>query len=172
MPSKSLIDNFDPNSPGNPDANIFGLPFDTSSANLVILPVPWDVTVSYASGAARGPKAVFDASFQVDLFDLYVDDAWKLGIAMDDIDMKIWKKSKELRKIAEEYIGLLLSGKDIRKHKSMQKMLDTVNDGSAWLNKQVRKKAISLLNKEKKSSHVRRRPQHTAWFDSGSFRKK
>lgn len=150
MSADQVVNTFDPNSPGNPDANIYGLPFDTVSANLVILPVPWDVTVSYAAGAAKGPKAVFDASFQVDLYDSYVEDAWKLGIAMDDIDMKIWKKSKGLRKMAEEYIDLLLSGKDIRKHKPMLKMLDTINDGSEWLNKQVRKKALSFFNKNKK----------------------
>jgi agmatinase len=83
------------------------------------------------------------------LYDPFVKDAWKLGIAMDEIDLKIWKKSKSLRKIAEEYIGFLLSGKEVRKNKAMQKILNAVNDGSAWLNKQVRKKALAHLKKNK-----------------------
>lgn len=149
MSAQHVIDSFDPNSPGNPDANIYGLPLDTTTANLIIIPIPWDVTVSYAAGAAKGPKAVFDASFQVDLYDSYVEDAWKLGIAMDDIDLKIWKRSKLLRKSAEEYIDLLLSGKDVRKNKPMQKLLNSINEGSEWLNKQVRKKALSYFKKNK-----------------------
>jgi agmatinase len=149
MDKNKLIDSFDPNSPGSPDANIFGLPFDTSNANLVILPVPWDVTVSYANGTAKGPKAIFDASFQVDLYDPLINDAWKMGIAMDEIDMKIWKRSKELRKVAESYIDFIVSGKDVDKHKTMTKILKSVNQGSEWLNKQVRKKATHYLLKGK-----------------------
>jgi agmatinase len=143
------LDTFNPNSPGNPDANIYGLPFDTNSANLVIIPVPWDVTVSYTKGTAKGPKAVFDASFQVDLCDSIVKDAWKLGIAMDEIDMKIWKKSKMMRKDAESYINVFIEGKDPEEHKSMKKILSNINKSSEWLNKQVRKKALHFLNKRK-----------------------
>ncbi len=143
------IDSFDPNSPGSPEANIYGLPFDTNSANLVIIPIPWDVTVSYSKGTAKGPKAVFDASFQVDLYDSYVNEAWKLGIAMDEIDMKIWKKSKLVRKDAESYLEMYISGKTPDHHKSMKKMLKNINLSSEWLNNQVRKKALHFLNKRK-----------------------
>ena len=41
------LSKFDPNSVGNPNNNIFGLPFAEEEARLVILPVPWEVTVSY-----------------------------------------------------------------------------------------------------------------------------
>ena len=46
---------FDPNSAGNPNNNIFGLPFSEEDARLVILPIPWEVTVSYNAGTARAP---------------------------------------------------------------------------------------------------------------------
>jgi hypothetical protein len=42
------LSKFDPNSVSNPHNNIFGLPFTEEEAKLVILPVPWEVTVSMA----------------------------------------------------------------------------------------------------------------------------
>lgn len=150
METKQSIKDFDPNSPGNPEGNIFGLPFNVQSANLIILPVPWDVTVSYSKGTAKGPKAIFDASFQVDLYDAFVTDAWKLGIAMDDIDMKIWKQSKELRKEAEKYIDFLTSGGIPQENKLMKKTLQNINEGTEWLHKRIKRRAEKLLNAGKK----------------------
>ena len=70
------LSKFDPNSVSNPHNNIFGLPFTEEEARLVILPVPWEVTVSYGAGTARAPEHVFMASLQVDLYD--PDDAGSL----------------------------------------------------------------------------------------------
>ncbi|MBD0279676.1 MAG: agmatinase, partial [Flavisolibacter sp.] len=50
------LSNFDPNSAGNPNNNIFGLPFSEEDARLVIVPVPWEVTVSFGSGTARSAE--------------------------------------------------------------------------------------------------------------------
>ena len=67
--------NYDPNTVGNPNNNIFGLPTSEENAKLIILPVPWEVTVSYGAGTARAPEAIFKASLQVDLFDPEFPDA-------------------------------------------------------------------------------------------------
>ena len=90
------IKNFDPNGIGDANNNIYGLPFDCDDAELVIIPVPWDVTVSYCAGTANGPEAIYDASLQVDLYDPFVKDAWKIGIAMDNVSKKIKTKSKKV----------------------------------------------------------------------------
>ena len=47
------LSKFDPNGAGNPNNNIFGLPTTEEDARLVIISVPWEVTVSYGSGTAR-----------------------------------------------------------------------------------------------------------------------
>ncbi|MEK7309989.1 MAG: agmatinase [Planctomycetota bacterium] len=39
------------------------------NARFVVLPLPYDVTTSYIKGTARGPKAIIDASTQVETFD-------------------------------------------------------------------------------------------------------
>ncbi|MFN0204529.1 MAG: agmatinase family protein [Bacteroidia bacterium] len=89
--------NFDPNGLGMANGNLYGLPFSVEEAKLVIIPVPWEVTVSYRAGTADGPQAILDASLQVDLFDEEIPDAWKLGIAMLPISTEIREKSDNLR---------------------------------------------------------------------------
>ena len=61
------LSNFNSNGPSNPKNNIFGLPFSEEDARLVILPVPWEVTVSYGAGTSRAAEHIFHASMQVDL---------------------------------------------------------------------------------------------------------
>src|SRR5205085_1418811 len=58
----SDLSNFDPNSVGNPNFNIFGLPSTEEEARLVILPIPWEVTVSYNAGTARAPDHICKGS--------------------------------------------------------------------------------------------------------------
>ena len=88
---------FDPNTIGQKIANIYGLPFDTGSARIVIIPVPWEVTVSYNAGTAGGPLAIYNASFQVDLFDSDVADAWKIGLAMAEAEPELHALNATLR---------------------------------------------------------------------------
>jgi hypothetical protein len=48
MSKQKKIEQFDPNGPAT-HVGIFGLPFTTDEAEVVIVPVPWEVTVSYGS---------------------------------------------------------------------------------------------------------------------------
>ena len=82
------LSNFDANGVGNPNNNIFGLPFTEEESRLVILPVPWEVTVSCSAGTARAPEHIFKASMQVDLFDTDYPDGWKQGFFMRPSDKK------------------------------------------------------------------------------------
>ena len=83
MTKEQILENFDPSQPGLADATIFGLPFSAEQSEIIVIPVPWEVTVSYGSGASKGPDAVLDASFQVDLNHQEFPDLWKLGIYLD-----------------------------------------------------------------------------------------
>ena len=141
--------NFDPNNAGDPNNNIFGLPFNCEDAALVILPVPWEVTVSYSPGTANGPQAVFDASLQVDLYDPFVKDAWKLGIAMDEINPDIKSQSNLLRKKAEKYIAMCAEGKIAEKNPSMKKIKDEIDKACHDLNFWVKTESLKYLDKNK-----------------------
>jgi agmatinase len=140
---------FDPNSVGNPNNNIFGLPFSEEESRLVILPIPWEVTVSYSAGTARAPEHIFKASLQVDLFDPELKDAWKQGFYMRTPDKKILIKSDYLRKEAELYINFISEGEDISSNKFMCKTLKEVNAGSIFLNDWVYTQTKDLLDSGK-----------------------
>ena len=140
------LSQFDPNGPSNPKNNIFGLPFTEDEARLVILPIPWEVTVSYGAGTSRAAEHVFHASMQVDLFDAETDDAWRKGIFMRSPDKKILMKSDYLRKEAELYINYTSKGEMLEKNSFMCKSLKEINEGSAYLNRWVYEQTRSLLN--------------------------
>lgn len=143
------LSHFDPNGPSNPKNNIFGLPFSEEDARLVVLPVPWEVTVSYNAGTARAAEKVFHASMQVDLFDGETGDAWKKGFFMRQPDRKVLMKSDYLRKEAELYIDYTSKGEVLEKNSFMCKSLKEINEGSANLNKWVYEQTRALLDKGK-----------------------
>jgi agmatinase len=143
------LSNFDPNSVGNPNNNIFGLPFTEDDAKLVILPVPWEVTVSYGAGTARAAEHVFKASLQVDLFDPDTIDGWKHGFYMRTPDKKILLKSDYLRKEAELYIDYISRGEEVGINKFMCKSLKDINEGSKMMNEWVYNQTKELLAKDK-----------------------
>ena len=90
MTKEQIIQTFDPSQPGLADATIFGLPFSSEQSEIIIIPVPWEVTVSYGAGASEGPEAVLDASFQVDLNHQDFPELWKLGMYYAEIP-DAWK---------------------------------------------------------------------------------
>jgi agmatinase len=140
------LSNFDPNSVGNPNNNIFGLPFSEEDARLVILPVPWEVTVSYNAGTARAPEHIFNSSLQVDLYDADVLDGWKQGFYMRPYDKKVLMKSDYLRKEAELYINYISHEEIVADNKFMCKSLKEINEGSTFLNNWVFERTRELLD--------------------------
>jgi agmatinase len=111
MNKEEITHSFDPNKVGI-TGNLFGLPFEPDHAELVIVPIPWEVTVSYHTGTAAAPSAVLEASAQVDLFVKDIPDAWKLGIAMMPVPENILEENNKLRQLAAQHIRALESGKN------------------------------------------------------------
>jgi len=146
---KTDLSNFNPDAVGNPDNNIFGLPFSEEDAALILLPVPWEVTVSYTAGTARAAEHICKASLQVDLTDLDIKDGWKHGFYMRDIDKKILMKSDYLRKEAELLINYIAQGEAVEDNKFMCKTLKEVNAGSLFLNNWVYEQTKELLDNNK-----------------------
>ena len=143
------LSNYDPDSVSNPNNNIFGLPTTEDDAQLVIVPVPWEVTVSYGSGTSRAPEAICKASLQVDIYDPDVPQGWKQGYYMRPTDRKILMKSDYLRKEAELYIDYISKGEDVSANQFMSKTIKDVNGGSIYLNTWVYDQTKALLDKNK-----------------------
>ncbi len=139
----------DLNAKASSDDGIFGLPFSEKEAQVVYLPIPWDVTTSYGNGTHKGPKAMLKASAQIDFFDLDFIDAFNVGLFMQKENASIAKLNKDSRKLAEKIINS--SDDEIKKSKALQKTLKAVNDASDKLNEFVYKETKKQLEKGKMS---------------------
>ncbi len=138
---------FDPNGLGLDNGNLFGLPFTPEEAQLIIIPVPWEVTVSYSQGTAQAPQAILEASLQVDLFDSEAPNAWKMGIAMLPIDPHILQKSHDFRHKAKDIIEALMQGET---EESLKSELEIVNRACTELKVWVKTQAKKWLAQGKK----------------------
>jgi agmatinase len=91
-----MVRAFDPSGPAM-HAGIYGLPSTPGDARVVLVPVPWEATVSYGAGAAEGPAAILAASRQVDLLDRETGRPYRDGIAMLAIPDEVRGWSGEAR---------------------------------------------------------------------------
>lgn len=145
MTKQEKINAFDPNGIGQLNDGMFGLPFSEEDCETVLIPVPWEVTVSYGGGTAGGPAAILEASYQVDLYDPFVKDAWKKGIAMKTIDATVVEKSNGLRQQAETYIEQLANGKS-EKEADMQATSAAITAECMALNAWVKQQVLNEWN--------------------------
>ena len=137
---------FDPAQPGQDNGNIFGLPHGFEEAEVILLPVPWDVTASYKDGAAAGPDAILNASPQLDLYLPDMPHDWSRGIFMMEISEEWQKKNRQLRPRAAECIQLQEKGADLS---GMEENLKLINDASIELKKWVHEQTSALLGRDK-----------------------
>ncbi|MFT4202707.1 MAG: arginase family protein [Chitinophagaceae bacterium] len=140
---------FDPNAAGNPQYNIFGLPFSEDDARLVIQPVPWEATVNIYPGTARCITSIMRHSIHLDLWWKDHPNLWKQGIHIRESNQKILLKSDYLRKEAELLVGYTCCGKAVCDNDFMQRNLKEINAGSAYLNTWVYDHTKTILDKGK-----------------------
>lgn len=145
---QTKIAKFDPSEIGLNNGNLFGLPFTMEESEIVVIPMPWEVTVSYRDGAAKAPKSILNVSTQVDLYDPYIKDAWKLGIAMQPISNYWLKKNQDLRKKAIRCIDNLENGGSSSDPK-VKPLYEEINKAGAELNDYVEKESGKLLKSGK-----------------------
>ena len=143
------ITNFDPNGVGDINAGLFGLAFTVEEADVEVIPVPWEVTVSYRAGTADGPQAILDASPQIDLFEPAIKDAWKAGIAMDEISEEWHNVSNQLREKAEKYITWLEEGQPEADAAELENVPDDVTAKGEELLLWLKQKALGYLDQGK-----------------------
>ncbi|MFN8442719.1 MAG: agmatinase [Caldilineaceae bacterium] len=96
--------------------NFLGLPEECSSfdaARVLILPIPFEATVSYGHGTVKGPKAIITASQQVELYDREYDREVALEYGVHTLPaLKLSEKpAKAVKQIAEATEEAAQSGK-------------------------------------------------------------
>ncbi|MDO8626162.1 MAG: agmatinase family protein [Candidatus Magasanikbacteria bacterium] len=124
---------------------LFGLPFTNEESDVVLIPMPWEVTTSYRDGTAQGPEFMTKSSYQVDLYDEDIKNAWHAGIAMESISKYWLKKNKELRPLAEKCIANIEKG-GTPQDKKVIKFYEKINAASHELNTWMKAESARLLN--------------------------
>lgn len=149
MTKQEKIASFNPSGVGLKNGNFIGLPFDENDAEVVLMPVPWDVTVSYSAGTATGAKNILEASSQLDLYDHDVLNAWKMGLFMRPLNSNWLNKANALRTKAEEYIDFLEEGGNIEEDEKMKNQLNEINQACDALRQWVYDETKTLLDNGK-----------------------
>jgi agmatinase len=145
MTKEEIIAQFDANAPGTV-GNLFGLPFTPENAEVVLIPVPWEVTVSYRTGTAKAPSAILEASSQVDLFVKEIPDAWKLGIAMLPVPQNLFEENKKVRQLAAHHIQSFNEGHPVEPDNPI---VSKINEACENLNIYVKNTALKYIREGK-----------------------
>ncbi|GAX36310.1 agmatinase SpeB [Nodularia sp. NIES-3585] len=141
---------YNPSGVGEINGNIFGLPCDYESANLIVIAVPWEVTVSYGAGTAKAPQQILDASIQLDLFDFDHPDGWKQGIFMMEIPEDILEKNQYYRTLAAKIIERLAQGEPLTATPDLTPVLTEINQAGEQVNKWLFAQCQAAMNQGKR----------------------
>lgn len=106
---------------------IFWFPFTSEEVELVLVPVPWDVTTSDRPGTVNAPEQILDASTRLDFFDEDYLDWWKNWVYLYEIPQQIKSLSVETRPKAAKLIEAQEKGIDINSDTQLKRLLDEVN---------------------------------------------
>jgi len=121
---------FDPSAAGLRNGRFGGLPTTPDEAQVILVPVPWDVTVSSGEGTRNGPQAILDASPQLEFLNPVDGSVWT-SIAMLPIPAEIHEAGLLLRSRAAEIIDWLETGAEPSRSAHMEGLRDAVNAGCA-----------------------------------------
>lgn len=139
--AKSL--SFDPSGVGEDNGHFIGLPWEEDESEVVVMAIPWDVTVSYGAGTADGPGNVLRESLQLDLEDSFVADAWKKGLFVRPPDEALREKSRYWRSKSAPYLSHLENGGS---REDFASTLGLMNEACEQLQEDIYKDAQSIFN--------------------------
>jgi agmatinase len=142
---KEKIASFDPSGVGNIQGELFGLPFSAEESEVILIPVPWEVTVSYSAGTALGPETIRQSSYQLDLFDPEIENAWQLGIFMEPGSEEWLQTSRGLRQKTATYINWLEGGGQDLSPETVQDLVGEVDNQSNALLQWLKAKSLAYL---------------------------
>lgn len=143
---------FDPGAAAVYDT-LYGLPpRRVKDSRVVLIQVPWEATTSSGRGTKDGPKAILEASGQVDLFHrdleitLRASPFHKQGIHLLEADPRIVTLN---RSASRQALRIIERGGDIGRSRSLRAALDAVNRASALVNDLVYRRTRALIKQGK-----------------------
>jgi len=117
--------------PPKKNDGFLGGKLDPKEASLILIPVPWEATVSFKPGTAKAPDNIKVASH------------YRAGIAMLETDKYVLKLSNKTRKKAQKVIEAFESKENCKKD------LKYVNEVSKAINSYVYEASLKRLKKGK-----------------------
>ena len=103
------MSSFNPSETGQ-KGNLFGFPYSVDESDLVIVPIPWDVTTSFMGGASKALQQILEASTQLDFEIPNIKNSHEYLLAMNPISSEISDLSVRNRSIAKKIINDLETG--------------------------------------------------------------
>jgi agmatinase len=137
---------FDPGAAAQPGSGIFGLPHQPDTAQVVVLPVPFEATCSYGGGTRQGPAAILEASRQVDLYDVETGRPYEAGMAMLPLSEEVMDWDARARTRAKAVIE---AGGLHARNASLASAVEEVNALCEKMNAYVRAQADHWLSRGK-----------------------
>jgi len=121
---------FDPNAAGQRNGRFGGLPTTPEEAEVLLLPVPWDVTVSSGDGTRSGPAAILDVSPQLEFLNPRNGRVWT-SLAMLPAPQRLNAAGFLLRSRAADVIRWIENGESPARAQTMHALRETINAGCA-----------------------------------------
>jgi agmatinase len=144
--------NFDPNGTGQKEAGLFALPYSVEESQLVVVPVPWEVTTSFGHGTSLGPDAILTASKQLDLYDGLFGEFYQQGICQLPTPQRILNLSRLLKEKALHLRDILERGE--RLQGGDRDIQNEINQASLEVNEWLYQQSQELLSKSKRVAVV------------------
>ena len=116
-----------------PERGLFGFDVGYEDAAVVVLAVPWELTVSYGRGTAAAPQAVLQASHEIDLYAFgFAQQAYRRGFRLQTLAHPVIAQQQALLSTSQELAP------------------DRINAFSATLNQAVQQATAELHRDGKK----------------------
>jgi len=126
------------------DAGLFGLDIDPTEAEIVVVGVPWEPTVSYGRGTSRTPRAIIPASHQLDFFDPFLNRNFAEQVAMAPCEPDWEARNARCIELAKP---ILAAGGAVTPELAARQA--EINRDSAELNRALRRTAGTWLDRGK-----------------------
>ncbi|MCS6837725.1 MAG: agmatinase family protein [Bdellovibrionaceae bacterium] len=139
-----------PNSVAVKNGQLFGLNCSPEDSRIVALPVPWDVTTSYRPGTVSGPRAILEASYQLDLYHPWLPEAWNLPLYLLPENHSWLQTSKDLRPKSAAIIDAMERGLPIKEDPQLFAWLAEINQKCQSLSQECYQIVKSRLQKQQR----------------------
>ncbi len=128
---------------------LFDLPFTEQNANIILLPVPWEVTVSTQGGTATAGMNILSASYYTEVYEKNINPAEIASVCMLPTNDYWLRQNRALRPQARRYIEFLSQGGEVEKNTEMAAILQTINTSCEQLRQWVFQTTKKYLAKGK-----------------------